>query len=166
MIIPSVAEIQSSRAEEVIRRVCKSVQEEDLESYLPLVNGLVSEGYDPVLIAAAFLKDQSAYHETPSNLDLVNVEQQKQSGGRRIQRGFIVMSVGREEGISPKAIVQAISSMCRMPPRAVGDIKIHQSYTAVQISDRYRERVVSRLDGAELFGTRLEVTYEPDYQSE
>ncbi len=174
MIIPSVAEIQSSRAEGVMKRISKMVSEDNLDSFIPLINGLVADGLDPIHIAAAFLKDQSAYKDTQGNFDMVNIDQRsggekRQTGDRRSRRfnnGAVIFSIGRDTRVSPKELVQAISGICKIPPRAVGDIKIHNSYTAVNISERYRERVISRMDGSDAFGTRLEVTYESDYQSD
>lgn len=153
MSIPTAAEIAESRAKESIARIKTVVGSEDLTKYLEIINGLVNEGYDPVQLAAAYLKEQSSYSDSSGANERPESQFSEQPGSARL---FI--SAGRKDGFSPRDIVYAVSSACNMPERAVGDIQMYPAYSFVQIPSSYVNRVISRLDGAEIRGVRIGVS--------
>ena len=153
MSIPTAAEIAEARAKEAINSIKTVIGRDDLSKYQEIINGLVSEGYDPVQLAAAFLKEQSSYSDTSGLNERSESQIHEQAGHARL---FI--SAGRKDGFSPRDIVYAVSSACNMPERAVGDIQMYPAYSFVQIPSSYVNRVISRLDGAEIRGVRIGVS--------
>lgn len=153
MSIPTAAEIAESRAKESVARIKTTIEKEDLTRYQAIISGLVTEGYDPVQLAAAFLREQSAYSDTSGISERTESSIPEQPGHARL---FI--SAGRKDGFSPRDIVYAVSSACNMPERAVGDIQMYPAYSFVQIPSSYVNRVISRLDGAEIRGVRIGVS--------
>jgi ATP-dependent RNA helicase DeaD len=150
MAIPTAAEIAESRAKESVSRVKTTIEKEDLTRYSEIISEMVEEGYDPILLAAAFLREQSAYSDTSGYSERSESMVPEQPGHARL---FI--SAGRKDGFSPRDIVYAVSSACNMPERAVGDIQMYPAYSFVQIPSSYVNRVISRLDGAEIRGVRI-----------
>jgi len=153
MSIPTTAEIAEARANESIAKLKLTVEKEDLTKYQEIISGLVAEGYDPVVLAAAFLRQQSSYTDSTGNGERPESAISEQPGHARL---FI--SAGRKDGFSPRDIVYAVSSACNMPERAVGDIQMYPAYSFVQIPSSYVNRVISRLDGAEIRGVRIGVS--------
>jgi len=153
MSIPTAAEIAESRARESVARIKTTIEKEDLTRYQEVIMSLVTEGYDPVQLAAAFLREQSAYSDTSGQGERDESSFHEQPGHARL---FI--SAGRKDGFSPRDIVYAVSSACNMPERAVGDIQMYPAYSFVQIPSSYVNRVISRLDGAEIRGVRIGVS--------
>lgn len=150
MAIPTAAEIAEARAKDSIAKIKTTIEKENLTKYQEIITGLVNEGYDPVVIAAAFLRQQSSYSDSADVGE--RPETSEQPGHARL---FI--SAGRKDGFSPRDIVYAISSTCNMPERAVGDIQMYPAYSFVQIPASYANRVITRLDGAEIRGVRIGV---------
>lgn len=152
MMIPTAAEIAEARAKETISKIKTVIGSEDLTKYQEVIQGLVDEGFDPIQLAAAFLKEKSAYNGSGGN-EIPENQLSDQPGSARL---FI--SAGRKDGFSPRDIVYAVSSACNMPERAVGDIQMYPAYSFVQIPSSYVNRVISRLDGAEIRGVRIGVS--------
>lgn len=153
MAIPTAAEISQARAKEAVARIKTTIEKEDLTRYQEIISGLVEEGYDPIQLAAAFLREQSSYSDTSGNGDRLESSYNEQPGHARL-----FLSAGRKDGFSPRDIVFAVSSACNMPERAVGDIQMYPAYSFVQIPSSYVNRVISRLDGAEIRGVRIGVS--------
>jgi ATP-dependent RNA helicase DeaD len=154
MPIPTAAEIAEARAKEAINGIKTVIGRDDLSKYEKIIADLVSEGFDPVQLAAAFLKEQSSYTDTSGLNERSDSPVHEQAGHARL---FI--SAGRKDGFSPRDIVYAVSSACNMPERAVGDIQMYPAYSFVQIPTSYVNRVISRLDGAEIRGVRIGVSH-------
>lgn len=153
MGIPTVAEIAEARAKESIAKLKETIEKENLTRYQEIIAGLVAEGYDPAVLAAAFLRQQSTYMDSSGSGERPESQVTDQAGHARL---FI--SAGRKDGFSPRDIVYAVSSACNMPERAVGDIQMYPAYSFVQIPASYVNRVISRLDGAEIRGVRIAVS--------
>jgi ATP-dependent RNA helicase DeaD len=65
MRVPSIQEVQKSRAQDALALIRNAVAtlDPDIEPYASIVNELVSEGIDPITVAAILLKEKSAYKE-------------------------------------------------------------------------------------------------------
>ena len=65
MRVPSIQEVQKINAQEALLAIRNAVSapDPDIEPYVSIVNELVSDGVDPVTIAAILLKEKSAYKE-------------------------------------------------------------------------------------------------------
>jgi ATP-dependent RNA helicase DeaD len=153
MTIPTVAEIAEARAKDSIEKIKLIVEKEDLSKSQEIIGRLVAEGYDPVVLAAAFLHQQSSNTDTKKYGERPDSGMSDQPGHARL---FI--SAGRKDGFSPRDIVYAISSASNIPERAVGDIQMYPAYSFVQVPASYANRIISRLDGAEIRGVRIGVS--------
>ena len=153
MSIPTAAEIAEAKANESIAKIKLTVEKEDLTRNQEIIGRLVAEGYDPIVIAAAFLHLQSNYSDSRGLGERPESGLSDQPGHARL---FI--SAGRKDGFSPRDIVYAVSSACNIPERAVGDIQMYPAYSFVQVPASYANRIISRLDGAEVRGVRIGVS--------
>jgi len=153
MSIPTAAEIAEARTQETISNIKTIISTQDLSKYQEVIQGLIAEGFDPIQLAAAFLKEKSAYSGSCGVNEMPESQFSEQPGSARL---FI--SAGRKDGFSPRDIVYAVSSACNMPERAVGDIQMYPAYSFVQVPSSYVNRVISRLDGAEIRGVRIGVS--------
>ena len=63
MRVPSIQEVQKARAQDALILIRDATSDPEIAPYVSIVNELVSEGIDPVTIAAILLKEKSAYKE-------------------------------------------------------------------------------------------------------
>lgn len=155
MQVPSADEISESRARDALDQIREVAPDEDMSLYENMISDLVSEGIDPVRIAASLLKQQSAYEEAEV-FQFGNQSSQSRHESRG-EHSRLFISAGRKDGISPRDIVNVFSSECNIPKKAVGDIDMYPEYSFVQIPSEYVEQVISIMDGGEIRGVRLGV---------
>ena len=63
MRVPSIQEVQKNNAQDAVLSIRSAASDPDIEPYVAIVNELVSDGIDPVTIAAILLKEKSIYKE-------------------------------------------------------------------------------------------------------
>jgi ATP-dependent RNA helicase DeaD len=143
--VPSKADVAARRIALFKQRILKTVEEEELDLYMNLVQELASEsGCDMAEIAAASAR--LARGDKPLEVVMepvreVSVEQQ--DGMARL---FI--DAGRESGVRPADIVGAIANEADVPGNVIGAIDIYDRFSFVDVPVQYLNQVLERMDGA------------------
>ena len=143
--VPSKADVAARRIALFKQRILKTVEEEELDLYMDLVQELATEsGCDMAEIAAASAR--LARGDKPLEVVLepvreVSVEQQ--DGMARL---FI--DAGRESGVRPADIVGAIANEADVPGNVIGAIDIYDRFSFVDVPVQYLNQVLERMDGA------------------
>jgi ATP-dependent RNA helicase DeaD len=143
--VPSKADVAARRIALFKQRILKTVEEEELDLYLNLVQELATEsGCDMAEIAAASAR--LARGDKPLEVVMepvreVSVEQQ--DGMARL---FI--DAGRESGVRPADIVGAIANEADVPGHVIGAIDIYDRFSFVDVPVQYLNQVLERMDGA------------------
>jgi ATP-dependent RNA helicase DeaD len=143
--VPSKADVAARRIALFKQRILKTVEEEELDLYMNLVQELATEsGCDMAEIAAASAR--LARGDKPLEVVLepvreVSVEQQ--DGMARL---FI--DAGRESGVRPADIVGAIANEADVPGNVIGAIDIYDRFSFVDVPVQYLNQVLERMDGA------------------
>ncbi len=151
--IPSLAEVEETRAVTLLENIKERVEEGDLEKYTNLVERLVTEDYSALDIAAALLK---------MLLVADGKEQAAASGefGESQSIGGLVrlhLNVGRQHKVGPKDIVGAISGETGLPGKLIGKIDIHDRYTFVEVPKEYAHDVLSMMKNRYIKGNKISV---------
>jgi hypothetical protein len=64
MHVPSIQDVQKARAQDTLDSIRSALSDtESIAPYIPIVQDLVTEGIDPVTIAAILLREKSVYKE-------------------------------------------------------------------------------------------------------
>ena len=92
------------------------------------------------------------YPGSVERTSFVEREEQKHSFMSRL---FI--TTGRKAGITPKDIVKTIVTEAGVPFNMIGKISVKDSFTFVEISRDYAERVIKSLDKYMLKGKKIRV---------
>jgi ATP-dependent RNA helicase DeaD len=120
-------------------RILKTLQEEELETYLSLVEELAEEsGRDMGEIAAAAAR--MARGDKPLVVPMEPEPEQVQSTEAGMVRFFI--DAGRKVGIRPADIVGAIANEAGVPGSVIGAIDIYDDFTFVEIPAKYKDQVL------------------------
>lgn len=69
----------------------------------------------------------------------------------------LFVNCGRWSGVRPGDLVRTIATVCDMPGSELGAIRITDKFSLVDVPDQYAERVIERLQGAELRGRTVQV---------
>jgi ATP-dependent RNA helicase DeaD len=134
--------------------ILKTLQEDELETYLALVEDLAEEsGRDMAEIAAAAARLARA--DKPLVVPLEPTPQATAGAEPGMVRLFI--NAGRNAGIRPADIVGAIANEAGVPGKAIGAIDIYDDFTFVDIPAEYQAQVIDGLSGAMLRSQQAQV---------
>jgi ATP-dependent RNA helicase DeaD len=147
--LPSRADVAARRMSLFKERILKTLEKDDVEVYLTLVQELATEsGRDVAEIAAAAAR-MAHGDKTP----MVAFEPEPATGGR-IEAGMVrcVIDAGHRDGVYPSHIVGAIANEAGVPGNAVGAIDIQEAITLVDIPREYEQQVLESLATARICG--------------
>jgi ATP-dependent RNA helicase DeaD len=145
--VPSRADVAARRMALFKEHILKTLQEEELELYLSLVEELAEEsGHDITEIAAAAAR--LARGDKPLVMALEPEPERAASTETGMVRLFI--NVGRRHGVRPADIVGAIANEADMPGKLIGAIDIYDDFTFVDLPAQYRDQVLAAMSGASI----------------
>ena len=71
---------------------------------------------------------------------------------------WITFSIGKDAGLTPRDIVDAIAAGGEFPAKAVGLIKLQSDETHVQVQGEFAKDIVESMDGGDFDGRKVRVT--------
>jgi ATP-dependent RNA helicase DeaD len=152
MKVPSRADVAKRRTALFKERLLKTMQDEDLEVYLALVEELAEEsGCDLAEIAAAAVR--MARGDKP--LEPPSAPEPEPIGFPLPESTEIVMlhiDAGRNSGLRPADIVGAIANEANLPGKYIGPIEIFDDYSLVGIPTQAQAQVLSAMSGSTIRG--------------
>lgn len=140
--MPTQADVAARRVQILKERILKTLDEQNLELYLSLIEDLTDEsGRDATEIAAAatFL----AVGEKTLEVKIEPKPQQFSFSEEGMTRLFI--DVGRRHEISPSHVVGAIANEADIPGKAIGAIDVNDRYTLVDVPTQFVPQILERM---------------------
>lgn len=140
--LPTQADVAARRVSMLKDRITATLDEQNLELYLTLVEDLAEEtGRDATEIAAAatFL----AVGEKPLQVKVEPEQTRFSFSEEGMTRLFI--DVGRRQQISPAHIVAAIANEADIPGKAIGAIDVNDQFTLVDVPAQFVQQILERM---------------------
>ena len=132
--IPSIEEIVKQKQKKIYTDITEIIDNsEKKNTYKPIINKLLAEGYDGIDILNALIdkivKDEVKEYneieiEEPYKRKNKNVEKNRTKNGKEISYSYYQLNIGRNDGVRPKEFVELISRLTKIPNYAIGDIII------------------------------------------
>jgi ATP-dependent RNA helicase DeaD len=153
MKVPSHADVAARRTALFKARLLKTLQDEDLDVYLALVEELAEEsGKDLAEIAAAAVR--LARGNKP--LDVVPSAPEPEPIGYPLpaetETVMLYIDAGRTAGMRPADIVGAIANEANLPGKHIGPIEIYDDFSVVGVPAEFQAQVLSAMTGATVRG--------------
>jgi ATP-dependent RNA helicase DeaD len=152
MKVPSRADVAARRTALFKERLLKTMQDEDLDVYLALVEEIAEEsGCDLAEIAAAAvrlargdkpLEPPSAPEPEPIGFPLP----------AETETVMLYIDAGRNAGLRPADIVGAIANEANLPGKYIGPIEIFDNYALVGVPAQAQAQVLSAMADATVRG--------------
>jgi ATP-dependent RNA helicase DeaD len=147
MRVPTEADVAARRVALFKQRVLKTLEAEELDLYLSLVEELAEEsGRDMAEIAAAAA--HLAGGDRPLEVTLEPEAEQMWQTGEGMVRLFI--DVGRRGNVRPSDVVGAIANEGGVPGKEIGAIDVNDRFTLVDLPAEYVEQVLHRMKGTRI----------------
>src|SRR3990170_817717 len=147
--LPSVQEIQTERLKE---RIQEFIDDKRFDIYLKMTEKL-ADGLQPMEVAAALLKFQLEGFgaETEARGGEPSLNETGASPG--MARLFI--TVGREQRIKPGDLVKLIAEKTGLSGKVIGNIKIMEKFTFVEVPRDSAEKVIDALQKSMIGGRKV-----------
>jgi ATP-dependent RNA helicase DeaD len=144
--MPTKADVAARRVALFKERILKTLEEEELELYLNLVEELaVESGCDMAEIAAASAR--LARGDKPLEVTLEPVLEEPPRRERDAEMVRLFINAGRQSGVRPADIVGAIANEAGVPGSSIGAIDIYDRHSFVDVPSQYLDQVLKRMDG-------------------
>ena len=152
--VPTRSDVAARRMALFKERLLKTVQEEDLEAYLYLVEDIAEESEHTMAeIAAAAVR--LAHGDKP----LVVPVEPAAAGMPNMEDGMVRLFIdaGRNAGVRPADVVGAIANRAEVPGQAIGSIDIYDDFTLVEVPSQFAARVLAGMEGVTFRGQNASV---------
>ncbi len=152
--LPSVRDVAAMKTTQLLNEVRSVLEENQLASYVALVEGFLDEGITSQDMAAALLKllMQREFGEAEQEQE----ETRDARTGKNMLRLFF--NVGHKMKVGPKDIVGAVAGETGLPGRIVGAIDIRDRFSFVDVAEEHAKAVMETLNGKTIRGVPLAVT--------
>jgi ATP-dependent RNA helicase DeaD len=146
--IPSLNDVQATRAENTLDDVAKAIEDNSLEKYVEIIDDFINEtDYTALEIAAAFLKMKFSENEEIS-------KNEEDFGDTGAEAGMVrlFINIGKKKGVRPGDILGAIAGESSISGDLVGAIDMHDQYTFVEVPQEVAKDVLYGMRHAKIKG--------------
>jgi len=171
--LPTLGEVREAQYQEFLDDIRATVDEGGLERYALLVDQLIQEDYSALEIASALVKmglpDEKDNHVPEDLNEVFHPYENKQRGHRRKDfpqkheikshhgKVHLFINAGRQQGITPRDLVGAIAGESGIPGKVIGDIRILESFSFVDVPEKFAIKVLDSMQHAEIRGKKINV---------
>ena len=150
--VPSLNDVANTKMEVLMDSVARMIEEEDLTTYLELVQSEVNDSdYTSMDIAAALWKMCAGAREEKEE-DLFEDTGAEEPGMVRL---FI--NIGKKHRAKPGDILGALTGESGVPGKVVGTIDMYDKYTFVEVPREYAKEVLNAMNHVKIKGKAVAV---------
>lgn len=157
--LPTTEEIHLNTEAANIALIEDKMKEELSANSLKLADTLVSSGADLEKVIAALIEMQ--FGSQFVKIDNIRQERKEQSGPKDPNRVYakVHLTIGREDRVSPKHIVGAITEKTELSGRDIGKIEIYDDHSIVNIPKENLDETLKIMEGSKISGKVISATF-------
>ena len=158
--IPSVDEIIKQKQKKIYDDITEIIDNSNKKNtYKPIINKLLAEGYDGIDILNALLdkivkNEVKEYNEIEIEEPYKRKKKENTNKKGNISYSYYQINIGRNDGVRPKEFIELISRLTKIPNYGIGDIIIHNNKTSFEVRPDMNKKIVL-LQGRKLNGFEL-----------
>lgn len=154
--IPSLNDVQATRVEKIFDQVSDVIVNEELDSYIRMIDDKVNEkDYTSIDIAAALMKIMLGNNESGQD----GREQDYDFDNTGAEEGMVrlFINIGKKQNVRPGDILGAIAGESGMPGKLVGTIDMFDKYTFVEVPREFAKEVLQAMSDAKIKGKTINI---------
>jgi len=157
--IPSLADVENTKITTMLDKVREVLKEKDLEKYARMAECLISDEVTSLDVAAALLKIAFAAEkkEQKQKTDIFenanDFYSKASTKGNNTTRLFI--NIGKKDNIKVIDFVDLISRQAGISSKSVGNIKILDAFSFVEVPHEYADNVINALNSNKIKGKKV-----------
>lgn len=149
--VPSLNDVANTKIEKLMDRVNQMIEEEDLTTYLQLIQSEVNASdYTSMDIAAALLKLCAGGKEEPA-------ETFADTGAEEPGMVRLFINIGKRDKAKPGDILGALAGESGIPGKVVGTIDMYDKYTFVEVPTEYAREIINSVNHTKIKGKPVAV---------
>ncbi|MCL2461765.1 MAG: DbpA RNA binding domain-containing protein, partial [Defluviitaleaceae bacterium] len=170
--LPTLADIEEYKTKAFVDKIKAIVDEGHLAKYINVVEGMITEDYTAVDIAAALIKN-SIYDSEAEEMDqeleadyeksvaakAAKPEKKSWRGGDadngKAERLFI--SIGKKDKVKPSDLVGAIAGESGVSGKIIGHIEIYDEFSFVEVPKDAAKDIVAAMKGKKIKGKKINI---------
>ena len=154
--IPSLNDVQATRVEKIFDQVSDVIANEELDSYIRMIDDKVNEeDYTSIDIAAALMKIMLGNNESGQDGREQDYDFDHTGAEEGMVRLFI--NIGKKQNVRPGDILGAIAGESGMPGKLVGTIDMFDKYTFVEVPREFAKEVLQAMSDAKIKGKTINI---------
>ena len=149
--VPSLNDVANTKIEKLMDTVNQMIEEEDLTTYLQLIQSEVNDSdYTSMDIAAALLKLCAGGKEEPAEVFA-------DTGAEEPGMVRLFINIGKKDKAKPGDILGALAGESGIPGKVVGTIDMYDKYTFVEVPTEYAREIINSVNHTKIKGKSVAV---------
>lgn len=150
--VPSINDITEVKTNKILEKIKTTIEEGQLEKFIPYIEKLIDEEFTSIDIAAALLKMSMGENNIEKKQDEEYPDTGAESGMVRL---FI--NIGKKAKIQAKHIVGSIAGETGIPGKLIGAINIYDNYSFVEVPKEYADEVLLAMKNNQIKGNKINI---------
>lgn len=152
--LPTFQDLIEQQTEQLKNSLRDIIAEGQTNTYQSIALELMKD-FDPVDITSAAIK----YAHIQRGVELTDIENPCDFGNTGAKRGMVRLffTIGRQQNMRPKELVEKISEETGIPHKSIGDINIYDKFSFVEVPEDMGLRVLNIMDRSFISGRRISV---------
>ncbi|MDR1943158.1 MAG: DEAD/DEAH box helicase [Endomicrobium sp.] len=160
-IVPSLTDVENTKTALMLDKVKEVLKEKDLEKYSQMVESLISDETTSLDVAAALLKmtfvSEKKAQEQQADIFATSVDRYTDTGARERVMGRLFINIGKKDNVRAGDFVGAIAGETGISGNMVGNIKILEAFSFVEVPSEHADEVINALHLSNIKGKRVSV---------
>ena len=158
--VPSLADVENTKATVILDKIKEVLKEKDLEKYTRMAESLIADENTSLDVAAALLKMMFASEKKEQKADVfANASSSRYSdtGARNSSMARLFINIGKKDNVRAGDFVGAIAGEAGISGDSVGNIKILDAFSFVEVPRDMADNVINALHSSNIKGKRVSV---------
>ncbi|MCL1971471.1 MAG: DEAD/DEAH box helicase [Endomicrobia bacterium] len=160
--VPSLAEVENIKTTLMLEKIKEAMKDEaDTEKYVKMAESLISDEFTSLDVAAALLKmafaSEKKEQEERADMFARQSEGYANTGARERGMTRLFINIGKKDGIRAGDFVGAIAGETGLEGNVVGNIKILESFSFVEVPSDHADNVINALNSSNIKGKHVSV---------
>ncbi|MCA6073064.1 MAG: DEAD/DEAH box helicase [Endomicrobium sp.] len=158
--VPSLADVENTKATIMLDKIKEVLKEKDLEKYTRMAESLIADETTSLDVAAALLKMMFISEKKEQKADVfasASSGKYSDTGARNSSMARLFINIGKKDNVRAGDFVGAIAGEAGISGDSVGNIKILDAFSFVEVPRDQADNVISALHSSNIKGKKVSV---------
>lgn len=159
--VPTLSDVENVKTTIMLEKVKDTLKLKDNEKYAQMAESLISDDVTSLDVAAALLKmlfvSEKKEEEAKADVFEGSKLRYENTGARLRSMTRLFINIGKKDNVRPGDFVGAIAGETGLAGNLIGNIKILESFSFVEVPNEHADNVINALNSSNIKGKRVSV---------